>query len=148
MENSPFAKPSKKGIILPIIFYILAVALLITAIVSLVACHQNIAMQLEQGVPVKGNELAIVNLYLTSCAQYFALAAVVTFCGIRLRRLLMTKADMAGTNLLCASNDPFDTEDTSDSQPIDSEEDDDCDLEALGFRERVTSEEDARVDNV
>ena len=92
MENSPFAKPSKKGIILPIIFYILAVALLITAIVSLVACHQNIAMQLEQGVPVKGNELAIVNLYLTSCVQYFAFAAAMVFCGSVFRKVMALKA--------------------------------------------------------
>lgn len=137
MENSPFAKPSKKSIIFPVIFYILAVALLITAIVSLVACHQNIAMQLEQGVPVKGNELAIVNLYLTSCAQYFALAAVVAFCGIRLRRLLATKVDVLGNNLLCESNVPVNPIGFPDSELSEEEEDDnDSDFAEWGFREK------------
>ena len=74
MDSNPITKPSKKGTILSAVFYALAVVLLITAFVSLAACHQNISRQLEQGVPVQGNELAIVNLYLTSCVQYFALA--------------------------------------------------------------------------
>ena len=72
---------SKKGTILSAAFYALAAVLLITAFVSLVACHQNISRQLEQGVPVQGNELAIVNLYLTSCVQYFAFAVAMVFCG-------------------------------------------------------------------
>ena len=76
-----FSKPSKKGSILAVACYVFAVALLITAFVSLAACHQNISRQLEQGVPVQGNELAIVNLYLTSCVQYFAFAAAMVFCG-------------------------------------------------------------------
>ena len=54
-----FSKPSKKGSILAVVCYVFAVALLITAFVSLAACHQNISRQLEQGVPVQGNELAI-----------------------------------------------------------------------------------------
>lgn len=81
MESNPITKPSKKGTILSVAFYVLAAVLLITAFVSLVACHQNISRQLEQGVPVQGNELAIVNLYLTSCVQYFAFAAAMVFCG-------------------------------------------------------------------
>ena len=67
MDGNPITKPSKKGTILSAVFYALAAVLLITAFVSLAACHQNISRQLEQGVPVQGNELAIVNLYLTSC---------------------------------------------------------------------------------
>ena len=59
--------------------------------VSLAACHQNITRQLEQGVPVQGNELAIVNLYLTSCVQYFAFAAAMVFCGKAARRVLALK---------------------------------------------------------
>ena len=70
MDSNPITKPSKKGAILSTVFYALAAVLLITAFVSLAACHQNISLQLEQGVPVQGNELAIVNLYLTSCVQY------------------------------------------------------------------------------
>lgn len=81
MDSNPITKPSKKGTILSVAFYVLAVVLLITAFVSLAACHQNISRQLEQGVPVQGNELAIVNLYLTSCVQYFAFAAAMVFCG-------------------------------------------------------------------
>ena len=77
MDSNPITKPSKKGAILSTVFYALAVVLLITAFVSLAACHQNITRQLEQGVPVQGNELAIVNLYLTSCVQYFAFAAAI-----------------------------------------------------------------------
>ena len=69
IDSNPITKPSKKGAILSTVFYALAVVLLITAFVSLAACHQNITRQLEQGVPVQGNELAIVNLYLTSCVQ-------------------------------------------------------------------------------
>ena len=86
-----FSKPSKKGSILAVVCYVFAVALLITAFVSLAACHQNISRQLEQGVPVQGNELAIVNLYLTSCVQYFALAAAMVFCGKAARRVLALK---------------------------------------------------------
>ena len=57
MDSNPFTKPSKKGAILSAVFYALAVVLLITAFVSLAACHQNISRQLEQGVPVQGKRL-------------------------------------------------------------------------------------------
>ena len=87
IDSNPITKPSKKGTILSVAFYVLAAVLLITAFVSLVACHQNISRQLEQGVPVQGNELAIVNLYLTSCVQYFAFAAAMVFCGKPRQRL-------------------------------------------------------------
>ncbi len=49
-----FSKPSKKGSILAVACYVFAVALLITAFVSLAACHQNISRQLEQGRPCAG----------------------------------------------------------------------------------------------
>ena len=88
MDSNPITKPSKKGTILSAVFYALAAVLLITAFVSLAACHQNISRQLEQGVPVQGNELAIVNLYLTSCVQYFAFAVAMVFCGKAVRRVL------------------------------------------------------------
>ena len=35
--------------------------------------------------------LAIVNLYLTSCVQYFAFAAAMVFCGKAARRVLALK---------------------------------------------------------
>ena len=135
MENSPFAKPSKKGIIFPVIFYILAVALLITAIVSLVACHQNISMQLEQGVPVKGNELAIVNLYLTSCVQYFAFAAAMVFCGSVFRKVMALKAPAPEAVSPYMLNAPVDGAGSSFAEEIEPE-DDDTDFEAWGFKEQ------------
>ena len=91
MDGNQFSKPVKKGNILSVICWILAAFLLITAIVSLAACHQNISRQLEQGVPVQGNELAIVNLYLTSCVQYFAFAAAMVFCGKAAPKVLALK---------------------------------------------------------
>lgn len=94
IDSNPITKPSKKGTILSAVFYALVVVLLITAFVSLVACHQNISRQLEQGVPVQGNELAIVNLYLTSCVQYFALAGAMVFCGKASRKIMAFKADV------------------------------------------------------
>lgn len=91
--DHPFSKPSPKNTILPVAFYILAAVLLITAFVALVACHQNVSAQLKQGVPVKGNELAIVNLYLTSCVQYFAFAAAMVFCGKAANKLTALKSE-------------------------------------------------------
>ena len=135
MENSPFAKPSKKGVILPVIFYILAVALLITAIVSLVACHQNISMQLEQGVPVKGNELAIVNLYLTSCVQYFAFAAAMVFCGKAARRVLAIQSEAPVQVTPYMLNLPAEATGSDYTDEVEPE-DDDTDFEAWGFREK------------
>ncbi len=61
MDSPQLSKTAKKGSILAVTCYVLAVVLLITAVVSLTACHQNISRQLEQGVPVQGNELAIVS---------------------------------------------------------------------------------------
>ena len=43
-----FSKPSKKGSILAVACYVFAVALLITAFVSLAACHQNIPGSLSR----------------------------------------------------------------------------------------------------
>ena len=42
-----FSKPSKKGSILAVACYFFAVVLLITASISLAACHQNISRRLE-----------------------------------------------------------------------------------------------------
>ena len=93
MDSNPITKPSKKGTILSAVFYALAVVLLITAFVSLAACYQNISRQLEQGVPAQGNELAIVNLYLTSCVQYFAFAAAMVFCGKAAAKVLAIQSE-------------------------------------------------------
>ena len=90
-DSNRSVKPSKKGNVVSIVFAVLAGILLVTAIVSLGACHKNISLQLEQGVPVQGNELAIVNLYLTSCVQYIALAAAMAFSALPSANCLQLK---------------------------------------------------------
>ena len=130
-----FSKPSKKGSILAVACYIFAVALLITAFVSLAACHQNISRQLEQGVPVQGNELAIVNLYLTSCVQYFALAGAMVFCGKAARRVLAIPSEAPVQVTPYMLNPPVEATGSDYAEEVEPEEDD-TDFEAWGFREK------------
>ena len=117
------------------VFYALAVVLLITAFVSLAACHQNITRQLEQGVPVQGNELAIVNLYLTSCVQYFAFAAAMVFCGKAVRKVLMLKSETSEQVTPYMLNAPAEADGSTFTEEVEPEDDDD-DFEAWGFREQ------------
>lgn len=135
MDSNPITKPSKKGNILSAVFYVLAVVLLITAFVSLAACHQNISRQLEQGVPVQGNELAIVNLYLTSCVQYFAFAAAMVFCGKAARRVLALKNEMPVQVTPYMLNPPAEAPGSTFTEEVEPEEDDD-DWEGWEFREQ------------
>ena len=135
MDSNPITKPSKKGAILSTVFYALAAVLLITAFVSLAACHQNISLQLEQGVPVQGNELAIVNLYLTSCVQYFAFAAAMVFCGSVFRKVMALKAPAPEAVSPYMLNAPVDGAGSSFAEEIEPE-DDDTDFEAWGFKEQ------------
>ena len=130
-----FSKPSKKGSILAVACYVFAVALLITAFVSLAACHQNISRQLEQGVPVQGNELAIVNLYLTSCVQYFAFAAAMVFCGKAAPKVLALKNEMPVPVTPYMLNAPVEATGSDYAEEVEPE-DDDTDFEAWGFREK------------
>lgn len=130
--NTQILKHSKTRRIISVFFYILAVLLLITAFISLAACHQNISAQLEQGVPVKGNELAIVNLYLSSCVQYFAFGAVTAFCGTVIRNLT-SKPELPVGNLLPVHSEPQEMDSNSNAEP---DEEDDCDFEAWGFQEQ------------
>ena len=130
-----FSKPSKKGSILAVACYVFAVALLITAFVSLAACHQNISRQLEQGVPVQGNELAIVNLYLTSCVQYFALAGAMVFCGKAARRVLAIPSEAPVQVTPYMLNPPVEATGSDYAEEVEPEEDD-TDFEAWGFREK------------
>ena len=130
-----FSKPSKKGSILAVVCYVFAVALLITAFVSLAACHQNISRQLEQGVPVQGNELAIVNLYLTSCVQYFAFAAAMAFCGKAARRVLAIQSEAPVQVTPYMLNAPAAATGSDYTEEVEPEEDD-ADFEAWGFREK------------
>ena len=130
-----FSKPSKKGSILAVACYVFAVALLITAFVSLAACHQNISRQLEQGVPMQGNELAIVNLYLTSCVQYFAFAAAMVFCGKAAPKVLALKNEMPVPVTPYMLNAPVEATGSDYAEEVEPE-DDDTDFEAWGFREK------------
>ena len=135
MDDNQFSKPVKKGNILSVICWILAAFLLITAIVSLVACHQNISRQLEQGVPVQGNELAIVNLYLTSCVQYFALAGAMVFCASAARKVMALKTDVPEQVTPYMLNPPSEATGSDYTDEVEPEEDD-TDFEAWGFREK------------
>ena len=135
IDSNPITKPSKKGTILSAVFYALAAVLLITAFVSLAACHQNISRQLEQGVPVQGNELAIVNLYLTSCVQYFAFAAAMVFCGKAARRVLAIPSEAPVQVTPYMLNSPAETTGSDYTEEVEPEEDDD-DWEGWEFREQ------------
>lgn len=135
MDSNSITKSSKKGTILSAAFYALAAVLLITAFVSLVACHQNISRQLEQGVPVQGNELAIVNLYLTSCVQYFAFATAMVFCGKAARRVLAIPSEAPVQVTPYMLNSPAETTGSDYTEEVEPEEDD-TDFEAWGFREK------------
>ena len=119
----------------PAVFYALAVVLLITAFVSLAACHQNISRQLEQGVPVQGNELAIANLYLTSCVQYIAFAAAMFFCGKAVRRVLAIQSEAPVQVTPYMLNAPAEATGSDYTEEV-GPEDDDTDFEAWGFREK------------
>jgi len=135
IDSNPITKPSKKGTILSAVFYALAMVLLITAFVSLAACHQNISRQLEQGVSVQGNELAIVNLYLTSCVQYFAFAGAMVFCGKATRRVLSIQSEAPVQVTPYMLNPPAEATGSNYTEEVEPEEDD-TDFEAWGFREK------------
>ena len=135
MDDNQFSKPVKKGNILSVICWILAAFLLITAIVSLAACHQNISRQLEQGVPVQGNELVIVNLYLTSCVQYFALAGAMIFCASAARKVMAFKTDVPEQVTPYMLSEPAEAVDPGFTEEVETEEDD-SDWEGWGFKEQ------------
>ena len=135
MDSNSITKSSKKGTILSAAFYALAMVLLITAFVSLVACHQNISRQLEQDVPMQGNELAIVNLYLTSCVQYFAFAAAMVFCGKAARKVLAIQSEALVQVTPYMLNPPAEATGSDYAEEVEPEEDD-TDFEAWGFREK------------
>ena len=135
MDSNPITKPSKKGAILSTVFYALAVVLLITAFVSLAACHQNISRQLEQGVPVQGNELAMVKLYLTSCVQYFAFAVAMVFCGKAAPKVLALKSEAPVQVTPYMLNVSTEAPGSTFTEEVEPEEDDD-DWEGWEFREQ------------
>lgn len=71
----------RKIVPLSLSFYLLAVIFIVFGILSVIACHQNVIAQLSQGIPIKGNELAIISLYLQSGAQYLAYTALLFIAG-------------------------------------------------------------------
>ena len=89
---------------------------------------------MEQGVPVAGNELAIVNLYLSSCVQYFALSAILIFCGYMLPRVAAQKLDLQPEASSPMLNGPIEAV----SEEVDGsrQETEDTDFEEWGFKER------------
>ena len=76
MNDNQMIKTKKKDGLLSLILYVLAAILLIAAFISLAACQQNISAQLAQGVSVKGNELAILNISLLQACCFSAVCSV------------------------------------------------------------------------
>lgn len=95
--------------------YALSAVLLLCGMLSLIACHQNISAQLRQGVPLQGNELAILNLYLQSCTQYIALSVLLYLGGRSLK-------DREVTHIILEK--PSDTNSPNDMRKEASESDD------------------------
>lgn len=89
-------------------FFALSAAMLGCAIFSACVCHTSIAAQLAQGATVKGNELTIINIYLSACAQYVANAALLFFCGWLPRAMFIkaaAKASAAAEQPVSAESD-------------------------------------------
>ena len=89
-------------------FFVLTAAMLICAVFSAWMCHTGIAAQLAQGAAVKGNELTIINIYLSACAQYVANAALLFFCGWLPRAMFIkaaAKASAAAEQPVSAESD-------------------------------------------
>lgn len=84
---------------------------------------------------MQGNELAIVNLYLTSCVQYFALAGAMVFCGKAARRVLAIPSEAPVQVTPYMLNLPAEATGSDYTDEVEPE-DDDTDFEAWGFREK------------
>ena len=84
---------------------------------------------------MQGNELAIVNLYLTSCVQYFAFAATMVFCGKVAPKVLALKSEATVQVTPYMLNAPTEATGSDYTDEVEPEEDD-TDFEAWGFREK------------
>ena len=82
MNDNQMIKTKKKDGLLSLILYVLAAILLIAAFISLAACQQNISAQLAQGVSVKGNELAILNIYAMSNISLLQACCFSAVCSV------------------------------------------------------------------
>ena len=84
---------------------------------------------------MQGNEQAIVNLYLTSCVQYFAFAAAMVFCGKAVRRVLAIQSEAPVQVTPYMLNPPAEATGSDYAEEV-GPEDDDADFEAWGFRKK------------
>ena len=73
-----------------------------------------------------------MNLYLTSCVQYFALAAAMVFCGKAARRVLAIPSEAPVQVTPYMLNSPAETTGSDYTEEVEPEEDD-TDFEAWGF---------------
>ena len=84
---------------------------------------------------MQGNELAIVNLYLTSCVQYFALAGAMVFFGKAAAKVLAIQSEAPVQVTPYMLNPPAAATSSDYAEEVEPEEDD-TDFEAWGFREK------------
>ena len=84
---------------------------------------------------MQGNELAIVNLYLTSCVQYFAFAVAMVFCGKAAPKVLALKSEAPVQVTPYMLNAPAEATGPDYAEEVEPE-DEDMDFEAWGFREK------------
>ena len=84
---------------------------------------------------MQGNELAIVNLYLTSCVQYFAFAAAMVFCGKAAPKVLALKSEAPVQVTPYMLNAPAEATGSDYTDEVEPEEDD-SDWEGWGFKEQ------------
>ena len=75
-----------------------------------------------------------MNLYLSSCVQYFALSAILIFCGYMLPRVAAQKLDLQLEASSPMLNGPIEAV----SEEVDGsrQETEDTDFEEWGFKER------------
>lgn len=71
----------KKSSFLSWTFYISAATMVICAVIAFITNHSSISAHLAQGATVKGNELAILYIYISGSMQYIGFALVLFFCG-------------------------------------------------------------------
>ena len=76
-----------------------------------------------------------MNLYLTSCVQYFAFAAALVFCGKAVPRVLALKSEAPVQITPYMLNAPTEAAGSTFTEEAEPEEDDE-DFEAWGFREK------------
>lgn len=66
--------------------YVVSSILIMCFVLAAVATWSSISAQLAQGVPLQGNELAIVNVVLSGCASYAAFAFLAFAAGTLYRK--------------------------------------------------------------